>query len=443
MDLIKFVAQVLVMIVSVFTGHGIMDQKDPVQDWVIANAKEIEYVEMDSPAHDLQALASIIGDATVVCLGESRHDAREQFLLKNRFVKYMVEELGFTNFILEASMPYAELINDYVLGRGGDIDKLMAGMPGWFLWDTEEMKELILWMREHNEKPDTHEKVRFYGIDIVAPDYSLTQIFDFLARVDEEKLSLFPDSSFSREIIQDDYWPGTREAYSGMTDDRKKILKENYSMLFKLLEQNKEHYISAFSVAEYNWVMRMAYCAREANLMYSAESNLEFGLRRDAAMAENVLWIQNDLSENRKSIVWAHNVHIAKDWFTMSIMEESTIRGMGFLMKKELGDSMVSIGASFNRGEYPEWGKSFSPADQNSLDGALAQAEIEIFLLPLNDVQTLEKSHLYFSVEQTLRAQGFDMNCIPEKCFDAFYFVENITHTIPSEQSAVRYREMR
>ena len=175
--------------------------------------------------------------------------------------------------------------------------------------------------------------------------------------------------------------------------------------------------------------------------MYAADSRMEFGLRRDAAMANNALWIHNENSGERKSIVWAHNVHIAKDWFTMSV-EEGTIRGMGYLMKNELGDNMISIGASFNRGEYPEWGRSFPVADANTFDGMLAKAGSEYYLLSFAEVQKLENENPYFSVEQVLRAQDFDMNCIPANCFDAFYFTDQITHTIPNEQSAERFRNM-
>jgi len=441
MNVTKFIAQILLMILGIFIGDTGTEQDEACKDWIATNAIEIKSLEMDSPDHDLQSLETIIGDARLVCLGESRHDAREQFLIKNRFVKYMVEELNFTNFMLEASMPYADVLNAYVLGRGGEIDDLMAGMPAWFLWDTEEMKDLIMWMREHNDKPGTIEKVMFYGIDIVAPDYGLTQIFDYLDRVDKDVLALFDDDAFARDILRDDFWPDTRQAYVGLTAARKLELKENYNELYALLEQNKDQYISSSSIEEYNWILRMGYCAREANLMFSEDNRLELGLRRDAAMADNALWIHNELSKTGKSIVWAHNVHIAKDEFTMSI-EVGTIKGMGSLLKKELGDKMISIGASFNRGDYPDWGRSFPPADSNTVDGMFAQSDMNSFLLSFKDIETPDKIQQWFASVQVLRAQDFEMNCIPAKCFDAFYFVESITHTIPNDRSAERFRNM-
>ena len=57
----------------------------------------------------------------------------------------------------------------------GNIDEIMANMPGWFIWDTEEMKEIILWMREYNETQTDDEKIQFFGIDIVAPVYPFYQ----------------------------------------------------------------------------------------------------------------------------------------------------------------------------------------------------------------------------------------------------------------------------
>ena len=98
------------------------------------NAHEIESLDMDAPSGDLKWFKEFVGEAALVCLGESRHDIREQFLLKNRLVKYLVEELDFTTFVLEASLPYSNQINDYILHEKGDLDEIMANFPGWFLW---------------------------------------------------------------------------------------------------------------------------------------------------------------------------------------------------------------------------------------------------------------------------------------------------------------------
>ncbi|HYN07815.1 MAG TPA: hypothetical protein VES67_10525 [Vicinamibacterales bacterium] len=70
---------------------------------------------------DLQPLKTISGDARIVSLGEATHGTREFFQLKHRILEFLATEMGFTIFSIEANMPEAYRLNDYVLtgaGRG-------------------------------------------------------------------------------------------------------------------------------------------------------------------------------------------------------------------------------------------------------------------------------------------------------------------------------------
>ena len=62
-------------------------------DWAKKNSQKIETLELTEKQDDLKLLKQIVGKAEVVCLGESRHDIHEQFKLKHRFIKYLVEEM--------------------------------------------------------------------------------------------------------------------------------------------------------------------------------------------------------------------------------------------------------------------------------------------------------------------------------------------------------------
>ena len=127
--------------------------------------------------------------------------------------------------------------------------------------------------------------------------------------------------------------------------------------------------------------------------------------------------------------------------FTMSV-EEGSIKGMGYLLKNELGDKMVSIGAAFNKGEYPAWSRSFPPADTNTIEGALAQTGMEYLLLDLRGSTDEKQVNEWLSTDQMLRGHDFLMNCVLIESFDAIYFVDSISRTIPNQISAERFRNM-
>ncbi len=98
------------------------------------------------------------------------------------------------------------------------------------------------------------------------------------------------------------------------------------------------------------------------------------------------------------------------------------------------------IGAAFNTGEYPEWNKSFPPSDSNSIDGILAKSGMEYAIFDLKKDIKNESVKNWMNTKQVLRAQDFEMYCIPIKSFDGFFFVEHISRAIPNQRSAERFR---
>ncbi len=69
---------------------------------------------------DLQPLKRMIGNARIVSLGEATHGTKEFFQMKHRLMEFLAVEMGFTHFAIEANMPEAEKVNDYVLTGMGD-----------------------------------------------------------------------------------------------------------------------------------------------------------------------------------------------------------------------------------------------------------------------------------------------------------------------------------
>ncbi|NOX18501.1 MAG: erythromycin esterase family protein [Chlorobi bacterium] len=433
---------ILILLAVVNCGKSEPQNKDDsFVVWAKQNSQEIKTLELTQNADDLFLLKKIVGNAKAVFLGESRHDIHEQYLLKRRFVKYLVEELGFTTFILEASLPYAEKINKYILEGKGNIEEITANMPGWFLWDTEETLTIINWMRDYNKDSLHKKKIEFYGIDIVAPNYGLNKIFNYLNKIDKATFEKFQKKYFAQETIDDNFWPNTLQQYSSLSVAEKETLAINYNDLYEQLKLNKTKYISNSSADEYDWILCLAYCAKEANNMFSETDKLTMGLIRDKAMAENVLWIKKRANDE-KIIVWAHNVHIAKAGFTMTALPGSVIKGMGSFLSDQLKDKMISIGASFNRGEFEGWNKSFPPADEKTLDGTFAKLDYDYFLIDLKGKTENEAVKDWLNTDKTLRGQDFDMTCVPVKSFDAFFFVDKVSRAVPNAGAREKFRNM-
>ena len=123
----------------------------------------------------------MVGNARIVSLGEATHGTREFFQLKHRMLEFLASEMGFTIFSIEASMPEAYRLNDYVLNGTGDPAQLLKGMYFW-TWDTEEVLAMIRWMRAFNQSGKG--RVEFTGFDMQTPTVAQQNALAFVKQYD-------------------------------------------------------------------------------------------------------------------------------------------------------------------------------------------------------------------------------------------------------------------
>lgn len=155
------------------------------QTWIRTHAIPLQTVEAGHGFDDLQPLAKVVGDARIVALGEATHGTREFFQLKHRLIEFLASQKGFTIFSIEANMPEAYRVNDFVLNGNGDPKQLLKGMYFW-TWDTEEVLKMILWMREFNRSGKG--RIEFTGFDMQTPNVSMDLVRAFVKEHDPSYL---------------------------------------------------------------------------------------------------------------------------------------------------------------------------------------------------------------------------------------------------------------
>ncbi|MHC4211253.1 MAG: erythromycin esterase family protein [Planctomycetota bacterium] len=149
--------------------------------WLRSHAVALDTTEPGHGFDDLGPLKAMIGDARIVALGEATHGTREFFRMKHRLTEYLAAEMGFTVFSIEANMPEAYRVNEWVLGAEGDPEALIGGMYFW-TWNTEEVLDLVRWMRRFNAGGDG--RIEFTGFDVQTPHVALEIVRDFVARAE-------------------------------------------------------------------------------------------------------------------------------------------------------------------------------------------------------------------------------------------------------------------
>jgi erythromycin esterase-like protein len=173
----------LVCFFAAISWQAAAQQASPVRDWIAGHAIPFATPEAGHGFEDMQPLKQAIGDARIVELGEATHGTREFFQLKHRMVEFLATQMGFTIFGIEANMPEAYKLNDYVLNGKGDPAALIKGLRSW-PWDTQEVLAMVKWMREFNASGKG--KIQFTGFDMQTPDLAAQIVGDFIAAHDPD-----------------------------------------------------------------------------------------------------------------------------------------------------------------------------------------------------------------------------------------------------------------
>ena len=171
-------------------------QTDFVQ-WAGQSLHRVSDASLDAPTSDLQPLREMIGAAKIVGLSEGQHAAAEPLVVRNRLLKDLVENLGFSAIAIESGIVESRVLNDYVTQGKGELDTVLKqGFSTGF--DTfRQNVELIRWIRDYNARlrPGVA-KVQIYGLDISGgpgnfdaargPDTALDVALSYLRGVDPQ-----------------------------------------------------------------------------------------------------------------------------------------------------------------------------------------------------------------------------------------------------------------
>ncbi|MGA9239614.1 erythromycin esterase family protein [Robiginitalea sp.] len=425
-------------------------EEEQVIEWISENAIQISTVEPGNGFEDLLPIGEMIGDARIVSLGEPTHGNREVFQLKHRMIEYLVEEKGFNIFALECPFGEAFDVNRYVVDGIGDPEKAIAGIYFW-TWDTQEVWELIKWMRSYNANPDNLKKVKFYGFDVQDPQRAARVMLEYLKKVDQELEEIVrPELGILEVPFSDPKGLGRRQ---WIPEEYDSISLNYIQEVMKAFDSKKETYVASSSVDE--WQLAKQH-ARQIEIYISNAAKT--GLERDYGQAENIRWTLDYEGENSKLIAWAHNFHVAN-----MILEEDDNEGvdykgykcMGNHLKKWYGDQLKIVGIFYNQGEFsalddniPSAGfKTFEvgSSKHGSLEHTMINANLHNAYLDLSNIP--KNGPIYEWLDKPLSTRyswGFYNQSRPEdyyqthklsKEFDALLFLDKTTATVPIDKS--------
>jgi erythromycin esterase len=326
---------------------------------------------------EFDSLAILYQKSTVIGLGEATHGTSEFFKLKSRLFAYLSSRYDYKVFAIESSYGGALYINDYVEFGQGNIDSLMLHLSSRF-WITQEVKDLIEWMRRYNEQVDPKERVSFMGFDMQDVKSPVEYIRDYISRLKSDSLfeliKIVKQKPWSQYPRFDDYYnPQYLSALSDLSRELDAYFAEHNAMLKNVLGEK--------SFARLN-MCRITFAQAVKNRTSEGKQSYNF---RDSSMAYNVGQIYE--IEKTKIVLWAHNGHVnlrsSYNW----------LKSMGQYLRTSFGEKYYSIGFKFNKGTF------LAVAGAPSLVHKLvrrvfhkySRVRIEAFTLPASPVNSFSR----------------------------------------------------
>jgi erythromycin esterase len=400
-------------------------RRDSAVAWMRRSAIRLNTVEAGNGFADMAPLRDVVGHARVVALGEATHGTREFFQLKHRMLEFLVSEMGFTAFGIEATMPESFDINDYVLSGYGDPAKAIAGLYFW-TWHTEEVLALIEWIRRWNADPQHLRKVHFYGFDMQSPSRAAHLVRDYLQRLDP---GLLCAEEPWLELLAD---PFTADQVPILPAVSRDSLATTAAALLARFDERRGDWSARAGDDE--WVVARQHARILVQFLANVAESGSLWIDRDQSMADNVRWALDREGPQGRIMLWAHNVHVA------SGCEGSA--PMGCHLRRALGDSLLVAGFDFNRGGFQARGISgalreftVEPLDSGSLGATLAQAGLSVAALDLRALPVEGPVAEWFSQPVRIRSIGsrfseahtaeFVVPLITPEWFDVLLFVDS------------------
>jgi erythromycin esterase len=390
--------------------------------WLKKAAIPIATTDTGSGTKDLEPVRKLVGDARIVSLGEGTHGTREHFQMKHRLLEFLVTEMGFTHFAIEANMPEAFKVNEYVLHGTGNAKDALAGLYFW-TWNTEEVLAMIEWMREFNKRGKG--TVQFLGFDMQTADVARDNARAFIAKVEPGYAKEAGELLDKAAVLN----PKTPEGYEAVRKMKAAEKKERAAAAWQVvehLEKNREAYLKTLKAEE---VDRGRLDARiNAQAAKNAVATYNY---RDESMAANVGWILDHAPKGSKVVLWAHNGHAGR-----------TDGSMGEHLAKKYGNSMVIVGFGAGKGTYTaiKPGKGLTGDNDlalppaGSLERVLREAGLDRAMLDLRpaatepDAKWLARPHLFRSIGALAMEQQFQPRVVPDE-FDVLIYLDRTSAT--------------
>jgi erythromycin esterase-like protein len=415
----------------------------------------LEIEPLSGAAGDYDRLLDLVGDSSVVLLGEASHGTHEFYRERALITRRLIEEKGFSAVAVEADWPDAYRVNRYVRGAPGDADaeEALGGFrrfPTW-MWRNAEVLDFVGWLRAHNEGA-AGKGAGFYGLDVYSLYSSIDEVIRYLVRVDPAGAARARERYACFEQFGHEQAYG-RAATLGIADSCRRAVVAQLTELRRgadaYLRRDGHAAEDEQFYAEQN--ARVIAGAEEYYRSMFADHGTSWNLR-DRHMADTLVRLRAHLARHGdpvKVVVWEHNSHIGDARATEMGRRRGELN-VGQLARERWPGSAALVGFTTYEGtvtaasnwDAPAERKRVRPALEGSCEALFHDAGEPRFLLDLTRGEAaralrqplLERAIGVIYRPETERASHYFEASLAEQ-FDAVIHIDETRAVEPLERT--------
>lgn len=381
----------------------------------------------DDDSSELPTLGDIFEDKKIIGLGEATHGTREFYVYKAKIIRYLIKNQNLKLVLFESNMSGLQSINNYIQNKTStDLKTAIKKSSLFSIYQTQEVADLIEWIKTFNQNKVEGEQVRFGGID-------MHYTYDIVNCIFRKPglLNLFTQQQKDELINLNKLWDkGEPKLDSKQKNNYLAIARE----LYKLVKKAN----TGDSTTIYTQDIRLL----EQSILFNNLPDIPANKIRDKFMAENIIWATAQTASNEKVVVWAHNGHIShhlyRDYQAMGVHLKKAYNTKYYALCLAVGDGYARLWSPRSATKEYRFQKSPLPPIENSdaIEYTFKQIKYPNFFLDLSSATSEEPIKTFMNSPHLFRTIGAQAMASEEnvnlkinilKSFDGILFFRNTT----------------
>lgn len=382
--------------------------------------------DMSKVSADISSI-EISNNVKLVGLGEASHGAGEYQQMKKEVFQTLVDKNGCHTFVIEGDFGGALKVDAYINGAEGNPKDVIKEI-GFGIYRTEEMVDIIEWMKSYNETLEDSQKLHFYGMDMQRFDNSRKYLSDVLEK--------------SVPSLNDKYIP----ILSKITDDNRFDISKDelteistaFNNLMQDMDSNKKDIISATDQIHFDFARECANAMHDYCEILIAPDK-DYSTMRDMSMYNRIQWF---IGEGDGSVIFmnGHNGHIGKT-------SVAGYKCLGSILDDNMKDSYFAIGTDARDTQFSSQNDDGSfrvveVTNENQFNTqTISQgkyylnfsdeviANDEIWQQIINKKQSFTTLNVGLSDLQTKSKAFYTTSIVPSNTYDAMIIFDKVTPT--------------